>query len=306
MSKTVSIPSSWSPSVGLATIGVLFASLCFGFVPFFSRSLTEQGMAPHAVAFYRYATAAIFLLPVLYLHRARWQTLLWGFVAGAIMGLGWVGYVHALETAPVSTVGVLYMTYPVFTLIIAWALFGDTPSHRAALAAALIVIAAVIASSPAAISTSQLPALVISLAAPFGFGFGICVLVHRLSNVPPLARIASVSLGSVVGLAPLLAASSYIEVLPQSSTDWLLIVGIGVVTAFIPQLVYTVCAPIVGTARTSILGAIELPTMFFVGVFLFGETIGVAQGIACAIVVFAISFSGSKVTKNVATNIAKE
>lgn len=261
-------------------------------------------MAPHAVAFYRFATAAIVLLPVLYVHRVYWQTTLWGVVAGVVMGLGWVGYVHALETIPVSTVGVLYMTYPVFTLIIAWLLFRDSPSRRAMVAAALIVGAAVLAGSPAAVATDQVSTLVISLAAPFSFGFAICVLVYRLSSSPPLLRLASVSLGSVIGLAPLLASSTASETLPQAANDWLLVIGIGVVTAFIPQLVYAVCAPIVGAARTSILGAVELPTMFLVGLLLFGETVGIAQVIACAIIVGAILFSGSKVTKNVAANIA--
>ena len=222
------------------------------------------------------------------------------------MGLGWIGYAYALETAPVSTVGVLYMTYPVFTLVIAWALFRDSPSRRAVTASMLIVLAATLASSPAAVSLEQLPTLAISLAAPFSFGFAICVLVHRLSDLPPLARIASVSLGSMAGLIPLIASSAAPEVLPKGATDWLLIVGIGLVTAFIPQLVYTVCAPIIGTVRTALLGAIELPTMFFVGLFLFGERISIAQSLACVIVVSAIVFSGSKVTKNVATNIAKE
>lgn len=306
MSKAASVPASWVPSVGLAGLGVLFASLCFGLVPFFSRSLADQGMASHAVAFYRFATAAILLAPVLYIHRAHWRTILWGIAAGTIMGLGWVGYVHALSTAPVSTVGVLYMTYPVFTLVIAWALFGDPPSRRAMVAAALIIAAAVLASSPAAVSVDQLPVLVIALAAPAGFGFAICVLVHRLSRSPPLVRLASVSLGSIVGLMPLLAASSATEILPQSANDWMLVIGIGVATAFVPQLIYSVCAPIVGSARTAIMGSVELPMMFLVGLLLLGEQISLAQAMACAIVVGAIVFSGSRVTKNVATNIARK
>ena len=104
-----------------AVAGVLFASICFGFVPYFSRGLTDQGLAPYAVAFYRYILAAIVLLPALLIHRSNWREIVWGMAAGAVMGLGWVGYVTALETVSTSTVGVLYMTYPVFTIGIAWA-----------------------------------------------------------------------------------------------------------------------------------------------------------------------------------------
>lgn len=278
----------------LAMLGVLFASVCFGLVPYFSRALTEQGIAPYAVAFYRYIVAAVLLVPVLISHRKAWHVIVWGLSAGAVMGLGWIGYVTALETLPASTVGVLYMTYPVFTLVIAWVLFADAPTRRALLASGLIVMAAIIAGSPASASKEHIPTLLIALAAPFGFGFGICVLVHRLSRIAPLARIASVSLGSIIGLAPLVLTAEMTELLPQNPSDWLLIVGIGLVTALVPQLIYTVCSPMIGASQTAIAGSIELPTMFAVGFFAFGEAITTPQAIACAFVLAAIAITRSR------------
>ena len=52
-------------------------------------------------------------------------------LSGVSVGLGWVGFVSA--SVPVSTVGVLYMTYPVFTLIIGWIWFRDVPSKSRSL-----------------------------------------------------------------------------------------------------------------------------------------------------------------------------
>ncbi|WP_433988885.1 hypothetical protein SuNHUV7_27450 (plasmid) [Pseudoseohaeicola sp. NH-UV-7] len=305
MDKPNSIEGAATP-YALAVAGVLFASICFGFVPYFSRGLTDQGLAPYAVAFYRYILAAIILIPAILKYRSNWREIVWGMVAGSVMGLGWVGYVTALETVPASTVGVLYMTYPVFTIVIAWALFGDRPTRRSIVAAGLIVVAAIIAGSPASVPPDQIPTLIVSLAAPFGFGFGICVLVHRLSRIAPLARIASVSLGSVIGLAPLILTSEVGEILPKGGSDWFLIVGIGLVTALIPQLIYTVCSPIIGATRTAVIGSIELPTMFAVGVLAFGEVITAAQAIACALVLGAIAMTQSRSTRTVTTVISKE
>lgn len=305
MNQTTSAKRTGTP-FSIAVIGVLFASICFGFVPYFSRGLTDQGLAPYAVAFYRYILAAIVLLPALLMHRSEWREILWGMVAGGVMGLGWVGHVTALETVPASTVGVLYMTYPVFTIAIAWVLFGDQPTQRSLVAAGLIVVAAIIAGSPASVPVDQIPTLLISLAAPFGFGFGICVLVHRLSRIAPLARIASVSLGSVIGLAPLILSSEVGEILPNGGNDWVLIVGIGLVTALIPQLIYTICSPIIGATRTAVVGSIELPTMFAVGAFAFGEAITGAQALACALVLGAIALTQSRSTRTVTTVISKK
>ncbi|WP_406645497.1 DMT family transporter [Aliisedimentitalea scapharcae] len=295
-----------SVSYALAGGGVLVASICFGLVPYFSRGLTEQGVAPYAVAFYRYIVAAVLLFPVLIVHRRAWREVFWGLSAGAVMGLGWIGYVTAIKTLPASTVGVLYMTYPVFTLIIAWVLFGDAPTRRALLASGLIVVAALIAGSPASVPIQQIPTLLMSLAAPLGFGFGICVLVYRLSRIAPLARIASVSLGSVIGLLPLMATADASVLLPSGQADWILIAGIGLVTALVPQLIYTICSPLIGASQTAVIGSIELPTMFAVGFFAFGEAITTPQIVACVLVLGAIAITRSRTTRTVTTVIAKE
>lgn len=305
MDKPNSVQGAATPYAPAAA-GVLFASICFGFVPYFSRGLTDQGLAPYAVVFYRFILAAVVLLPALLKYRSNWREIVWGMVAGGVMGLGWVGYVTALETVPASTVGVLYMTYPVFTIAIAWALFGDQPTRRSIVAAALIVAAAIIAGSPASVPSDQIPTLLVSLAAPFGFGFAICVLVHRLSRIATLARIAAISLGGVIGLAPLILSSEIGEILPKSRNDWFLIVGIGLITALIPQLIYTVCSPIIGATRTAVIGSIELPTVFAVGVLAFGEVITAAQAIACALVLGAIAMTQSRSTRTVTTVISKE
>lgn len=289
----------------LATVGVLFASICFGLVPYFSRGLTEQGVAPYAVAFYRYIVAAIVLCPVLFTQRKAWREIAWGLSAGAIMGLGWIGYVTALETLPASTVGVLYMTYPVFTVVIAWVFFADAPTRRALIASGLIVLAAIIAGSPASVPFEHIPLLTLSLAAPFGFGFGICVLVHKLSRIAPLARIASVSVGSVLGLAPLVAGSDAAELLPNDRSDWLFIAGIGLVTALVPQLIYTVCSPVIGASQTAVVGSVELPTMFAVGLLAFGETITAPQAAACVLILGAITITRSRRTRTVSAVLSR-
>ncbi|MEQ8482369.1 MAG: DMT family transporter [Hoeflea sp.] len=293
---------SFGPAV--ATLGVIAASVGFGLVPYFARSLTAEGMAAHSIAFYRYAFAAITLVPFVWRARAHWKALLWGVAAGAAMGLGWIGYVKAVEIVPVLTAGILYMTYPVFTLLIAWFLFRDTPHRRSIIASLMILAAAAIGASPGAVQADQVPALLLSLAAPFGFGFGITVLVHRLNVLGPLARLASASLGSVLGLAPLIAVTPATALFPGTLPGWWLVIGIAFGSALIPQLLFTVCAPRIGTARTAVAGSFELPTMFLVGWIAFAEPVGAAQWLACAIIVSAIALTPSKAIRSVAANAA--
>ncbi len=289
----------------LAAIGILLASVSFGIVPFFSRGLTEAGLAPHAVAFYRYVIPALVLLPTLVAQRRKWRELSWGMVTGAVMGLGWIGYVRALEVIPASTVGVIYMTYPVFTVLLAAILFAERPTTKALVASAMILLAAIIAGNPASVPGNQLPLLLMALAAPLGFGFGITVLVHRLSRLPPLARIASVSVGSVLALAPLVAASAPADILPGTPQVWLLVIGLSLLTALVPQLIFVISSPVIGAPRTAVIGSVELPTMFLVGLCAFGEHLKPAQLTACGLIIAAILMTQSRAARNVTTQMAK-
>jgi len=240
---------------------------------------------------------------ILWRWRHEWRTLAWGFGVGVVMALGWVGYVRAVAVVPVSTAGVLYMTYPVFTLLIAWVLFAERPSGRAVIAAGVIVIAASLVTTPGAVDPAHLPALVLSLAAPAGFGLGIAVLVHRMIRVPALVRIAIVSLGSVVGLLPLVAATPVAALVPADAAGWLMVAGIGLGTALVPQLLYTVCSPLIGTARTAMAGAIELPMMFLIGWLAFGEALHPSQAVACALVLAAIALTPTRRPRSVAASL---
>ena len=289
-----------TPSQGLATLGVVFASVGFGLVPFFARTLTEAGMAPHAVAFARYVLASAFLAPLAWSARHEGRTLLWALGIGVAMGLGWVAYVRAVQVVPVSTAGVLYMTYPAFTLLFSWLLFRERPAPGAIVGAVMIVAAAGLVTTPGAVPPALLPALLLSLAAPAGFGLGIAVLVHRLTAIPVLVRIGVVSLGSVLGLLPLMLATPLDALLPVDAHGWLMVLGIGLGTALIPQLVYTICSPIVGTARTAVAGSIELPVMFAVGWLGFGETLHPAQAVACALVLAAILLTPARQPRSIA------
>jgi len=287
----------------LPTCLVVLACICFGSIPYFAKSLTDEGMASYAVAFYRYGLSAIVLLPLLRVPREHYKTVAWGILSGISVGLGWIGFVYALRTVPVGSVGVLYMTYPVFTLIIGWIWFRDLPSRRGITGALMVVMAAILASSPAAIEVHQLPAMLISLSAPISFGFGINVLIHKLTPIRALSRVASFSTGASASLLPLLILSAPGTVLPQTSEQLWMVVGLALGTALIPQLIYTTFAPQIGAARSAVAGAVELPTMFLVGWYLLGETIGTVQWLACLLVTAAILMTPARAIRNLSTQM---
>ena len=105
------------------------------------------------------------------------------------------------------------------------------------------------------------------------------------------------------GLLPLLLLSAPGTVIPSSMTHWWLIAGLALGTALIPQLVYSSFAPQIGAARSSVAGAVELPTMFLAGWFLLGEMIGPLQWLACLLVTLAILITPARATRTFSTQM---
>ncbi len=279
-----------------ATILLLVAALFYGTMPFFTKSLTDVGIPPYAVEFYRYAITAAVLFPALITHRQLWVPICWGLSAGFCVGLGWIGYARALEVAPVSSVAVLYMTFPVFALLIGWLFYGDRPGKRACAAAAIILAAAVLAQPPSVVSGDQLPALLMSLSAPLSFGYSVNIVTRKLVVLPPVTRIATLAFGATIGLSPLVVASHFHSLVPSAPGGWWFVAGIALITALIPQLLYLTNAPVVGPARTSMISSAELPTNFIIGWLAFAEAIGPVQWIACILILGAILLTPAKRT----------
>ena len=282
--------SSDSPkNIAIYTGMVMLAAVGFGTVPYFARSLTEAGMSASAIAFCRYAITAVVLLPYLNLREAFRTATFWGIAAGAAMGIGWIGYVTALKSAPFPVVSVIYMTYPVFTLVLGWVFFHDRPNRWSYAGAGMILIAALLVATPADGGADvSVSGILMAFLAPLGFAFAINILTQKLVALPPLSRIAPVSIGAVAGLFPLMLAGGVSSALPDSAAHVWLVLGIALVTALVPQLLFVSFAPMIGTARSAMAGSIELPVMFLVGWMAFGVPFTVVQLVAGALVVGAV------------------
>lgn len=273
-----------------ATFAIAVTAVCFGLVPLFARELQTLGISDAAIALYRFAFTAIVTLPFLPLaRRKRRQALLLG-IAGLLTGLSWVGYLHAIKTAPVAAAGTVYMSYPIFALGFAWLLLGQKPGPRAWFAGALVLSAAGVLISGGDLEGSYW-ALLLSLPAPIFFGLVIVVLSSMVPDLTVLEKTACGMVGAVIGLLPIAAMADSATLLPATGDGWLIVIGLGVITALVPQMIYTIACPVVGPARSAMTGAFELPTMIAVGWFVFAETVGLVEFAAAALVLTAILIS---------------
>jgi len=260
------------------------AAASLGLASIFVRQLDDAGLSPASLAFFRYAFTAMVLLPFVNLSPRLRLSTLWGLLGGAVLGIGWVSYAHTLSRIDLGTNGVAYMTFPIFSLAASRVVFGRPIDRRALAGAALVVAAATFALQPGS-APGITPVL---LLAPAAFGFSISILTERLGPLDPFERLSAVALGASAGLAPVVLSLPAGEVLPSTLPNWGWLIGLGVVCGLVPMWIYGAAAPRVGGARTSAAGAIELPTMFVVGLVVFGEEIRFEHVVAGALIMMSI------------------
>jgi len=63
-----------------------------------------------------------------------------------------------------------------------------------------------------------------------------------------------------------------------------------------------VCSPMIGTARTAMAGSIELPVMFAVGWYFFGEALHLSQAVALGLVLAAILMTPGQRARSIAAD----
>jgi len=269
-----------------ATAIIVVSAAATGSVVFFARGLTGDGMASAAVSMYRFLFSATVLLPFVRIDRAKRSAFGWALGTGVVLGLGWMAYVQALEDLDVATVGVVYMTYPLFAMTAARVLFGSRQNGRSVAGAGLVIAAATIALSPVTLGAGDVGSLIVAFGAPVAFGASIAVLTERLPPLAPFERLAGVALGAVVGLGPLVTRLPVDHMVPTSSSGWWLLIGIGLVTSLLPLMGYSMAAPVVGPARTSMAGAIELPVVLVIGWCALGEPMTI-EGLAAGLLIVA-------------------
>jgi len=271
----------------VATLLVVLTSILMGSVPVFARELTDAGLSAVSVSFYRNLLGTVVLVGLLRFSRPKRRATFWALAAGLFMGLGWTAYVRAVEVVPVSTAGVIYMSYPLFAIVLAWALFGQQATTRS-LFSGVVVLAASFVALGAELDGDDSEILLVAFAAPVSFGFAVAVLTERLSSLRPIERVAPIAFGSTVGLLPLIATQTWDESIPGDLRTWGLAIGIALFTAIGPQWIYSSAAPNVGPARAAVAGSAELPMMFLVGYLWFDEALTPEQGIAGIMVLCAI------------------
>ena len=278
------------------TISILAAGCLWGFMGLFRRYMGEAGFSSSGVIIMRCGVAAVcFGLTLLFTGRSQFKVRLrdaWCFLGSGIVSLLFFTFCffQAMTYMSLSAAAILLYTAPAIVTLFSALLFKErlTVMKLAAVVLAFLGCALVsgLGSGSMALSTAG---ILYGLGAGFGYAmysiFARCALERGYSSNTInfysclLAAVGAVIIWGVDGLFETAAASA---------GSLMLALGAGVVSCYLPYLLYTYGLTGMETGRASIMASVEPVVATVVGAVVFHESMSLLAYIGVLLVLSAV------------------
>lgn len=273
---------------------VLASAFFYGLNPFFAQLLFKEGIGAELVSLYRFILPAVFFIFFLRTPRQNWPEATRSLLLGLVSGIAIFSYFYALETVSAATVILIYYSYPFFSVLIGWAVFGRIPSQNSLVSAVLVAIAASLTVRPDYLPDGSLLAIGGCFLAPLTVATQVQYLSRPNTVIPTLNRMGWITMGHVAVLLPITIWNNPTQLLPQSSTGLMAMLGIALFAAAIPQFLFMVGAPRSCANKNAVTGSLELIVALLTGAILLGEELDRLELTAMALMLLALFIKQAK------------
>jgi drug/metabolite transporter (DMT)-like permease len=257
---------------------VLFSAVCFATMPVFGSYAYGAGVGILTLLAWRFVlSVALLLLLAALLGRTLRPprgTALPLLGMGAMYLIMSFIYFQALRLAPVSTLTLLFYTYPAVVTILSAVVLRE-PLTRVKAAALLLALAGcAVVLSPAELGDWRGPALALAASLLYsGFLVVGTPLIRRVEPVLATILILSVCAAGYLGAALLTGAAAP----PPTPAVWGSILGIAVIATVLSDLSFFWGLPRTGASRAAILSTLEPVCTLVMAALLLGEPISAGR-----------------------------
>lgn len=282
---------------------VIAAGTLWGFMGFFRRTLDTMGISAISCISIRCVfAAALFGLIILATNRSAFKVRLkdaWIFIGSGIIALLVFGvcYFKAMDYMSLSAAAILLYTAPCFVILFSALLFGEKLTGQK-LAAMVLAFAGCCLVSGIGSGTTITP---IGLA--LGLTSGICYALYSIFGRFALNRgYSSLTINFYACLlaaigATIIGGTEYIDIITQSPSNLGFAFATGLVTCFLPYLLYTYGLNGLENGKASIMASIEPVVATIVGVAIYSEALTPMSAAGILLVLSAIVLLNIKIGK---------
>ena len=278
------------------TAAILAAGCLWGFMGLFRRYMGEVGFSASDLIVLRCGIAALcFGLTLLFTGRGQFRIRLrdcWCFLGSGIVSLLFFTfcYFQAMNYMSLSAAAILLYTAPAIVTLLSALLFRERLTGTKMLAVVLAFLGCALVSGLGA-GDMALSAVGILYGLGAGFGYAMYSIFARYA----LERGYSSNtinfyscLLAAIGAALIWGVDGVFESVTASTQNLGLALGAGVLTCFLPYLLYTYGLTGMETGRASIMASVEPVVATLVGAVVFRESMSVLSYAGVALVLSAV------------------
>ena len=274
---------------------VLCGGFCWGFMGFFTRHLAEYGIGSNEAIIVRCGIATLcFGILIMGTGPQQFQIHrkdLWCFLGTGLLSLLFFTfcYFHAINMMSLSAAAILLYTAPAIVMLLSAVLFREKITGMKMLAVLLAFAGCVLVSGIGSDTRLTLTGILFGLGA--GAGYALYTIFSRYalqrgysSNTINFYSCLFASAGATLIWRPENLAGT----MTASPQAFLWCLGTGVISCFVPYLLYTYSLTGLENGKASVLASVEPVVASLVGVIVYRETMTLQSAAGVVLVLAAI------------------
>lgn len=274
---------------------VLAAGFCWGFMGFFTRQLAVCGIDSNGAIVVRCSVAAV-CFGILILCRDRGQFRirlkdLWCFLGSGLLSLLFFTfcYFHAISMMSLSAAAILLYTAPAIVMLLSAVLFGEKVTEMKIVAVVIAFIGCCLVSGIGTDTVLTPQGILYGLGSGFGYALYTIFSRYALQRGYSSSTINFYScLFAAVGAVLIWRPQGLFAAMTASVPAFLWCLATGVLSCFVPYMLYTYSLTGLENGRASVLASVEPVVASLVGVFLYHEKMTIPSAVGVAMVLSAI------------------
>lgn len=262
------------------------AAALWALIGLFSRGILDAGVTPLEIAFWRALLAGAFFVVHatvsgnLRLQRPRDALTFAGFAAVGVV-LFFSALTYAIAAGGVSLAFILLYTAPVFVVLLAWLLLGESVTLRK------LLLTAVVLSGVVLVAQADTDGVRVSAAGlTWGLLAGLSYSSYYILGKRLLERYAPVTIYAFIMPLGALGLLPFVEFVPKSAFVWFLLLLLAFVSTYLAYLLYYTGLKHAQASRAVLVATLEPVVALLLAALVIGERLG-AAGLAGSALVLA-------------------
>ena len=283
---------------------VFLSSLGFSMAPTFSKRAYESGANTVGVLIVRFTIAAVLMLLIRQFSSGNrvWPKPRLMFDLFLLGAIGYSGaaffYFTAIENMSTGVAIVIWYIYPVFVVLIGWAVFKTTPKRQTIFSLVSAMIGVAITAGQPGNATTKGVILVLLSSLTYTFYTLSGSRAFKKTDLYTGVTIVMTGAATAFWLYWILAPASTPVTFPQQTIGWVWIVALAIFSTVLSTSTLFAGLKILGPNTTSVVNTVEPVLNIVAGILFLNEVFSLQQGVGAVFVVGALVYLGVHETRS--------